>query len=455
MKKKFNTSLLLLALSIFILFSYTSCLNVPGEDPPTIQMVEADMPAIASNIIQWQSMDFTRFQLIWMQQLAGVRGIPGDADRYLVLPDRLDQSWGVFFSYILAPLRENTIDASTLEARKHAGILNILQAYSLGLMIDTWGDIPYWETLSFGSFVQFPRYELQRDLLREIFLLIDTGIANLRHTESPAVASVSDPFFGGDTDRWVRAANALRLRYLLRVSHQRQSYTGVADQFAGLDLMRNNSDDLLYNFTAASAPPNPHFDYETRVRNTRVGAHFANMLHATGDPRLPRLIALNIKNLRIGSAPGERNLEASHIGPALASQTSPIVLISFAEQKFIEAEFYLRNNQQALADAAFREAVEASLTFFNARNSAWEQTHAQITNVTLQQIIEAKYVALFLQPEVWSDFRRTGFPALTPFLPQTNQIPRRMLYPQNELDNNPDKVPKNVTIFSRVWWDRE
>ncbi|HSV75935.1 MAG TPA: SusD/RagB family nutrient-binding outer membrane lipoprotein, partial [Bacteroidales bacterium] len=64
-------------------------------------------------------------------------------------------------------------------------------------------------------------------------------------------------------------------------------------------------------------------------------------------------------------------------------------------------------------------------------------------------------VALFLQPEVWSDFRRTGFPQLTPFNPAENTIPRRMLYPQNELNNNPDKVPQNITIFSRVWWDRE
>jgi len=40
-------------------------------------------------------------------------------------------------------------------------------------------------------------------------------------------------------------------------------------------------------------------------------------------------------------------------------------------------------------------------------------------------------------------------------LPGGEIIPRRMIYPQNELNNNPDMVPRNVTIFSRVWWDRE
>lgn len=454
MKKSTKFSALVLTLSLLFLISFTSCLDVEEETPPTIETIEENLNRLSSNIVQWRSLDFTRFQLIWMQQLGGVRSVPGDVDKYILLPSHLDNSWSVFYAFILTPLVENTGIAMQLGARKHAGILNILQAYSLGLMIDTWGEIPYWQTISFGTFNQFPNYDTQQELLEEVFRLIDAGVANLRHAESPAISAASDPFFGGDTDLWIRAANALRLRYLLREVHQSQNYSGSAAIIQDLQLMRNNSDDLLYQFTSASNPPNPYFDYESRIRHTRVGAHFANMLHATNDPRLPRLVALNLQNQRIGSAPGQLNLNASFIGPALASASSPVVLISFAEQKFIEAELYLRNNQQALADAAFREAVIASLTFFNARNPEWEALNANRTNVTLQQIIEAKYIALFLQPEVWSDFRRTGFPVLVPFTPASDIIPRRMLYPQDELTNNPDRVPRDITIFSRVWWDR-
>jgi len=423
--------------------------------PPTIENVEDNFVRLANNVTQWRALDFTRFQFIWMQQLAGVRSLYADIDKYIIMPERLDNDWGVFFAFILTPMQENTLVAMELGARKHAGIMNILQAYSLGLMIDTWGDIPYWETAAFGSVLQNPKYEAQQELLEEVFRLLTVGINNLRHADSPAITPASDPFFGGDTDRWIRAANALRLRYWLRDAHQSQSYMGLASQIAGMQLMRDNNDDLLFRFTATSNPPNPYHDFENRIRHTRVGAHFANMLHATNDPRLPRLIALNAQNQRIGSAPGQSNLSASLAGPAIASQNSPIVFISFAEQKFIEAELFLRNNQQAQADAAFREAVIASLTFYNARNTEWEAQFANRTNVTLQQIIEAKYIALFMQPEVWSDFRRTGYPQISPFLPGGEIIPRRMIYPQNELNNNPDRVPRNVTIFSRVWWDRE
>ncbi|HSV89064.1 MAG TPA: SusD/RagB family nutrient-binding outer membrane lipoprotein [Bacteroidales bacterium] len=456
MKSKFPPAAFLIVFSLFFMGAFTSCLNLDEEEPPpSVEMIEEDFQRLSSNIVQWRSLDFTRFQLIWMQQIAGVRSFPGDVDKYILLPAHLDESWGAFYVYILTPLVENTGIAMQIGARKHAGVMNILQAYALGLMIDTWGDIPYWQTIAFGGFHQFPQYDAQQELLEEVFRLLDLGIANLRHAESPEISAAGDPFFGGDSDRWIRAANALRLRYLLREAHQSQSYTGVAYQIPGLHLMRNNGDDLLFSFTDGSNPPNPYYDYETRIRHTRVGAHFANMLHATNDPRLPRLIAFNLQNQRIGSAPGQSDFNASSIGPALASANSPVVLISFAEQKFIEAELYLRNNQQALADAAFREAVVASLTFFGASNPDWEALNANRTHVTLQQIIEAKYIALFLQPEVWSDFRRTGFPQLSPYLPGGEIIPRRMLYPQDELTNNPDRVPQNVTIFSRVWWDRE
>jgi len=454
MKSKFPHAAFLIVFSLFFMGTFTSCLDIDEEvPPPTVEMIEENIRRVSSNIVQWRSLDFTRFQLIWMQQLAGVRSFPGDVDKYILMPDHLDDSWSAFYIHILTPLVENTGLALQIGARKHAGVMNILQAYTLGLMIDSWGDIPYWQTIAFGGFHQFPQYDAQQALLEEVFRLIDAGIANVRHAESPVISAVADPFFGGDTDRWIRAANALRLRYTLRKAHQSQTYTAFAHLIQGLQLMRNNDDDLLYRFTAASNPPNPNFDYEDRIRHTRVGAHFANMLHATNDPRLPRLVALNRFNQRIGSAPGQQNLYASLIGPALASKNSPIVLMSFAEQKFIEAELYLRNNQQALADAAFREAVLASLTFFGTRNPEWEAIHANISNVTLQQIIEAKYIALFLQPEVWSDFRRTGYPQLSPYLPGGETIPRRLVYPQNELTNNPERVPRDITIFSRVWWD--
>jgi len=45
-----------------------------------------------------------------------------------------------------------------------------------------------------------------------------------------------------------------------------------------------------------------------------------------------------------------------------------------------------------------------------------------------------KYKALFLNPQVWNDWKRTGFPVLTTF--ENRPIPRRYLYPDDEENTN-------------------
>jgi hypothetical protein len=57
--------------------------------------------------------------------------------------------------------------------------------------------------------------------------------------------------------------------------------------------------------------------------------------------------------------------------------------------------------------------------------------------VTLQTIMEEKYIALFQNVEVWSDYRRTCFPVLDPAGSAT-EIPGRVYYGQAEENANPN-----------------
>jgi hypothetical protein len=63
-----------------------------------------------------------------------------------------------------------------------------------------------------------------------------------------------------------------------------------------------------------------------------------------------------------------------------------------------------------------------------------------------------KYIAMFLDPEAFADWRRTGIPSLTPNT--GSQIPRRLPYPETEvLYNQNCPKPSVINIFTRVWWD--
>jgi len=458
MKRKSRILILTTALTIFLFAHMQSCMPEPEEPRPAIEEVIENFSRQLAFIAQWQTYDFTRFQFVWMQQLAGVRDVPRLADRYEPQPLHFNDSWSVFYLYILYPLKQ--IEQITLDAGAsgYLGITRILQAYSLGLVTDAWGDIPYFGVDIVQGHQHKPVYDKQENLIEEIISLIDQGIASLRQagtglTESPGPEQ--DMIYRGNPDLWVKAANVLRLRYLMRLAHYNNDYSGLPLRLTELDLFTGNEDNMLFPFERLPGLNNIYYDYETIIRNTRVGKFFTDLLKSTNDPRLPVLVKQNSVNEYTGSAPGESNLNASHIGSSLASINSPLVMISYAEQKFIEAEIHLRNQRQALADEAFRQGVVASLDFHGTRNAGWENANANIQNVSLRQIITAKYVALFLQPEVWADYRRTGYPAITPFEPNTHVIPRRMLYPANEFETNPENIPANITLFDRVWWDRE
>ena len=70
----------------------------------------------------------------------------------------------------------------------------------------------------------------------------------------------------------------------------------------------------------------------------------------------------------------------------------------------------------------------------------------------LDQIMMQKYIAMFLHPEAWSDFRRSNVPALTPVT--GSAIPRRFMYPLSENSFNAPNVPAGANLFTpRLWWD--
>jgi hypothetical protein len=85
---------------------------------------------------------------------------------------------------------------------------------------------------------------------------------------------------------------------------------------------------------------------------------------------------------------------------------------------------------------------------------------------SFEQINTQYWAACFLDwYEAWSNWRRSGYPELTPVNYVGNatggQIPRRMLYPTTEASNNAANYGEAIgrqgsnTFMTRVWWDKE
>jgi len=74
-------------------------------------------------------------------------------------------------------------------------------------------------------------------------------------------------------------------------------------------------------------------------------------------------------------------------------------------------------------------------------------------NLTLEHIMQQKYIGLFAQPEIYNDYRRTNIPDLIPV--RSFSIPVRWDYPSTEYSYNSNLIEGSVDIFrDRVGWNR-
>lgn len=460
MKLSVNRKFTLLLFVFITGITLSGCdLSVEDDNPTPEEQLKNTLPQVQYHISYWTGSDIARYQLIWMQQQAGIRGSHLQVDKYNMSHSYLDTQWAFFYNNVFLGCQNMMVLADEANSPAYRGISRILQAYSLGFMTDTWGDVPYQYGLSYFSGIVPPTYDPQNEIYVSIIDLLLRGIddlTNAMNEEGLKPTAEDDIIYQGDLLKWRRAANVMQMRYLLRMANVSGEYGTIAALAESSHVFNGVMDDMIFNFDASLGINNPHFYNDNTVKNTRMGKFIVDKLTETNDPRLPVYVKKNSSNVYLGTSPGEGLVNASFIGSQLASASSPLPLITYTEQKFIEAEVSYRLQQYALADQAFEQAVKSSLLYHNVTDAQWEAVHAEVENVSLEQIINAKYIALFLHAEVWSDYRRTGFPQLIPYQESAiTEIPRHFVYPSDEILNNVNNVPDNIDIYSRMWWDQE
>jgi hypothetical protein len=150
-----------------------------------------------------------------------------------------------------------------------------------------------------------------------------------------------------------------------------------------------------------------------------------------------------------------------------ANRISPVMVMTFAEQKFIEAEAYLAKGAgfNAQAYAAYLAGIAAHMDMLGVdptdRDAYINDPEVSVgdANITLDLVMKEKYVAMFLHPEAWNDARRYDFQYEDMTVPdQLNenlggQFSRRLQYPSSEFSTNSANVPE-VNLLNRIWWDQ-
>ncbi len=357
--------------------------------------------------------------------------------------------------------------------KNQIAIARILKAFYFWQLTDTWGDIPYTQALKgVGAIAYDAQDVIYKDLLKELRESV---------AQFDAGATVQgDILFSGNTSKWKKFANSMRLLISLRMS-KADANTGKSEFAAALADPSGVIDAAADN--AALTPPggvyqNTFYNYYTVVqrKDFAVSKTVTDMLSNNNDERikafgsssvgfpygLTRTDAVNFANANVTWA---RILE-----PARRAETSSTILIASEEVKLARAEAASLGWTTESAVALYASGIQASWTRWGVYDAAKFTAYMLQPAIALTGVGDMAKIAtqewLAFYPDGTQGFaiwRKTGSPALTP-APGLTTIPRRQSYGSNEPQLNPTNYATAAakytdatgadSQFGKVWWDK-
>jgi hypothetical protein len=453
---KYIIKISVLALSLTVVVS--SCeFGDTNVDPalPTDVSMSALLPS-GQTAVSWViGGEIVRFSGLLTQQFRGINAQQQDNWRYLIREADTDGMWQRMYHNSLNTINTVVEKGEEQNAPHYLGVAEVLMATGIGTFADAFGSVPY-STAFGGDDGNFtPSYDEQQELYTSTLpQLLDDAVTNLSTETSPGGSpGADDLIFGGNLDLWIKAANSLKLRYTFQQGKQDPA---AYDEALTLipSAISSNLEDYEMMFGSSANEPNPQYQFtQSRSGNMRMDDYFVNAF-SENDTRKPFFVD------------GENEFEFSGY---YTSINSPVVLMSYAEVKFIEAESHLMKSSPdvAAAKAALDEAVRASFLKITsapvpAAYQAELDTNWASASDKLEVLINEKYIAMYSQSLIpWNDYRRTGYPDLTVVPNGVNafntngEIPRRLPYPQEERLLNPGNIPTSTpNLQDRFWWDQ-
>lgn len=369
----------------------------------------------------------------------------------------------------------------------------ILKAFVFQAMTDRWGDIPYSESLQ-GLAKPLPKFDKQQDIYTALF----KELKEAGNQFDGGTALKGDFIMGGSNAKWKKFAAQVRMNMALRLS-KIDPATGKTEFNAALadGVLASNADNILYPYLLESANENNMYNnYNVAKRyDYTIGKPLVDFLQNNADPRLPvyaeKTSAGTYNGMPYGITQGQAGAytigafnaagvfipgSVSAFGVKFRTQNSSVSIYTYAETSFAIAEAYklgwiTGTPDDVNAAAKYTAGITASLAQHGITDAATVAAYLAQPGVVynpadgIKQILTQKWVANYQGYgfEAWADWRRTGFPTLTPSPSPQNlggQIPRRLCYTTNEASLNTKNYAEVIArqgpdeLNTRIWWDK-
>lgn len=422
------------------------------SDPnrPTDVPVENMFVAMQVNAYGVMGSHLNRTTMMWLQQMAGVAQHYSGYDIYNQTPGQFADEW--FDIYGGGGLIDmHRIEKAATEQKKHvlAGITKMWEALLMSTAADLWGDVPYSEAAN--PDIPTPKYDKQLEVHTAVLKLIDEAIANISAGQTQAIAQY-DFTFGGDAAKWIAAGHTLKARILLNWAEVDQGKYAAALVEAQQGIAAD-ADNWQTRHSETAGEEAPWWQFEARrFGYVRAGNFLVELLKSQNDPRLQVYFAPDADGNYVGSKSGEFNGDASALNPAtFGSKSWSSDLVSWFENQFIMAEVEYAQGNAAAAIARLNDVIQPGLEAkWGFQAGALPRYDTSLSGpAALQAIMTEKYKAMFLNMQIWSDWRRTAFPIFT-YTFEGKRIPRRLLYSEDELNVNPNTPKYADPLYQRV-----
>jgi hypothetical protein len=427
---------------------------------------------------------------------AGGYGGFGSAWTYDYGPNDFSGLWSI--TYDALNDFENVINITANDSTHvlYNGIARIMRAYNFEMLVDAYNNVPYSQALQGLSNMVTPKYDDAKTIYPELADQLDSAIAIVHKSESAAnqapITSANDPMFGGVAASWIKFANTIKLRLIVRASAV-ASFSNTTFDAAGF-----LTTDAIVNpgYAKISGQQNP--SWNTWVQSyagsngnrawmpcTYAFSYYngAKLL----DSNRGKVIYLSYPNtannqLGVGttsvvSAPATTNAWYSGSTTALGNTAGimkglnmgePLVLA--AEGYFLQAEAQLRGiiTTSVTTDSLFNSGILASFKYlyllpddatlasylntpakdfaqYQADNSGSYLVNWSLATTPAQQleaIITQKYIAVnFINSqEGWNEYRRTGYPVSS----SSTTDPTASFASTLSQSTRPDKLPTRI-----------
>ncbi|WP_426059592.1 SusD/RagB family nutrient-binding outer membrane lipoprotein [Hymenobacter sp. B1770] len=431
---------------------------IEGSDisPNSPQDAPADQQLTAAQLSMgfFMSGEMPRQAGIWSGMFTGADRQYTGLNLYNTAAGDYDNAWATAYATTLAQTRIVSEKAQAVNNRALLGVAQVVEAQIVGQITALWGDVPYSEALRPNAPSKF---DAQADVYAATQTLLDQAITNL--PLNGVYTRSRDIFYQGSVAKWTAAAHSLKARHYLHV----KNYAQAATQ-ARLGISSSVDDMVMpYAGSAFSGDVNPYYDFIDYNRPGYISAEGSYALSLLNSRTNAKTLETARRDYFYTEDGDYYPFDLNYIDGAFAADADA-PLLTYVETQAILAEALARTGNQAGALAALNNIRAENRSTFAGTGSRYVAfTLADFAagglmnggltpeKALIKEILTEKYLSLIGQLEPFHDLRRTdneiGVPKKNTASPS---LPQRLLYPQSEVNANPN-VPNPIPgVFDKT-----